>query len=450
MDVDLVMPQLGESITEGTVSEWLKKEGDEVHRDEAIVAVSTDKADVEVPSPIAGVLSKILVQAGQTVEVGARIAVISAEKAKRSIAMELPRVEARLVTTPPPRREEAKEPEAVSPLRPAPPPAAFTPAGAAKTLQAATGLPRLTPIVLRLILEHELDPKEIKGTGASGRITREDVLRHISERGVERKPEPPLPSESPPKPQKAPAMPEPKPAEEKPQQQPLAEGDEEVKLSPMRRRIAERLVRSKTEAPHVTTMLDVDMTKVVALRAKHRDAYEKDGLKLTYMAFILKAVADALKAIPMVNASWAGDRIIIHHAVHVGMAVSVEKGLAVPVIRDTDQKSIRELAEIVQGLAQRARAGRLSTDELQGGTFTVTNPGSFGGMLSTPIINPPEAAILAVERIAEQPVVRDGGLAIASMMNLCLSYDHRVIDGETAIGFLQQVRKALEAAAFEV
>jgi 2-oxoisovalerate dehydrogenase E2 component (dihydrolipoyl transacylase) len=226
--------------------------------------------------------------------------------------------------------------------------------------------------------------------------------------------------------------------------------DEIVKVSPIRRRIAERLVRSKSEAPHVTTMLDVDMTRVVELRKQHRDAYEKDGIKLTYMPFILQAVARGLLAFPMVNSSWAGDTIIVHHRVHIGLAVSLEKGLAVPVIRDADRKSLRQLAESVQSLATRARSGRLSTDELQGGTFTVTNPGSFGGMLSTPIINPPEAAILAVERIAEAPAVRNGKIVIASIMNLCLSYDHRLIDGETAIRFLQHVRGTLEKAEFEL
>lgn len=468
MDIEMVMPQLGESIAEGTVSAWLKSEGEAVHRDEAVVAVSTDKADVEVPAPTSGTLAKILVPAGRTVPVGTPLAVISAVKENQAIASELPPVEARQVTMAPPRHEVPHEerPPAVAastqaPAAPAPegPSERFQPAATASALQTAAALPHLTPIVLRLIRENNLDPNVIQGTGTGGRITREDVLRHIRSRQSEEAPGVEKPE---PHPQKAAAVEKPKAAGEStaaavsapvahpPAEAAPSESDEVIKLSPMRRRIAERLSRSKSEIPHVTTMLDVDMSRLVSLRAEHKAGYEKDGIRLTYMAFILKAVAEALKEFPTVNASWGGDSIILHRSVHLGVAVSLEKGLVVPVIRDADRKSVRELARSVQDVAARARAGRLTAEALQGSTFTVTNPGSFGGMLSTPIINPPEAAILAVERIAQVPVVRDGQVCIASMMNLCLSYDHRIIDGETAIGLLQAIRRRLEEAAFEM
>jgi pyruvate/2-oxoglutarate dehydrogenase complex dihydrolipoamide acyltransferase (E2) component len=229
-----------------------------------------------------------------------------------------------------------------------------------------------------------------------------------------------------------------------------SEEDEIVALSPIRRRIAARLVQSSQTIPRVTTAIEADMTPLAELRKEHRESYEKAGLKLSYMPFIMNATVAALKASPAVNASWGGEKLILHKRVHLGVAVSVEGGLVVPVIRNADDLSVRQLTERLRDVAEHARTGKLAADEVRGGTFTITNPGVFGTVFSTPIINPPEAAILAVCRIAETPVAREGKIVIRYMMNLCLSYDHRIIDGETAIQFLQHIRATLEAAKFEM
>jgi pyruvate/2-oxoglutarate dehydrogenase complex dihydrolipoamide acyltransferase (E2) component len=327
----------------------------------------------------------------------------------------------------------------------------------------------MTPLARRIASEFGLDPSQIQGTGEGGRITREDVLnarraassaaptgaeppeaavaREGAEEAAEK--ETPAPAESAAPPAEEPATsPAAKPAE--PPAAAAGGEDEVVALSPIRRRIAARLVQSSQTIPRVTTAIEADMTPLAELRKKHRESYEKAGLKLSYMPFIMKATVAALKAMPAVNASWGGEKLILHKRVHLGVAVSVEGGLVVPVIRYADDMSVRELAGRLAEVADHARTGKLSAEEVRGGTFTITNPGIFGTVFSTPIINPPEAAILAVCRIAETPVTREGKIVIRQMMNLCLSYDHRIIDGETAIQFLQHIRAALEAAKFEM
>jgi pyruvate/2-oxoglutarate dehydrogenase complex dihydrolipoamide acyltransferase (E2) component len=299
-----------------------------------------------------------------------------------------------------------------------------------------------------------IDPAAIAGTAAMGRITREDVMRAAEARKAEPPaPAPTAPPAAPPPTEDvsaAPAGPPPPEVPEAAAVSPVAGEDESVPLSPMRRRIAARLVHSRQTIPHVTTTVEVDMTAVTSLRDRHKNEYERRGVKLTYMPFILRATAEALRAFPPMNASWGGDKLILHRRIHLGVAVSVEGGLTVPVIRDADTSSVRSLAERLAQVAVRAREGKLKADEIQGSTFTITNPGIFGTVFSTPIINPPEAGILGVGRVAETPVVRDGAIVVRRMGYLFLSYDHRIVDGETAIRFLQHIRARIETADFDL
>jgi pyruvate/2-oxoglutarate dehydrogenase complex dihydrolipoamide acyltransferase (E2) component len=323
----------------------------------------------------------------------------------------------------------------------------------------------MTPLARRMASEFGLDAATLQGTGEGGRITREDVLNawktqeasapaaeapeaaaagERAEQSAEA--EAPAPSEAEESREEVPSEPQ----EEKPAAPPQSDEEEMVALSPIRRRIAARLVQSSQNIPRVTTAIETDMTPVADLRKRHRDSCEKAGIKLSYMPFIMKATVAALQASPAVNSSWGGEKLIHHKRVHLGIAVSIEGGLVVPVIRNADDLSVRQLAQRLAEVAEHARAGKLSAGETQGSTFTITNPGLFGTVFSTPIINPPEAAILAVCRVAETPVAREGKIVIRQMMNLCLSYDHRIIDGETAIKFLQEIRAALEEAKFDM
>jgi pyruvate/2-oxoglutarate dehydrogenase complex dihydrolipoamide acyltransferase (E2) component len=490
MKINVVMPQLGESVSEGEVIRWLKRAGDAVRRDEALVEVKTDKATVEIPAPSSGTLSEIVVPEGQTVKVGAGIAVIESSSEAAALSVEGASSTARKIEPPVARAPKAPAtspvvkpvagpatkpvsapPQAASEHKPAASPAGkqAEPASKPPPRPPQTPRPQMTPLARRIASEFGLDPSQIQGTGEGGRITREDVLnarraassaaptgaeppeaavaREGAEEAAEK--ETPAPAESAAPPAEEPATsPAAKPAE--PPAAAAGGEDEVVALSPIRRRIAARLVQSSQTIPRVTTAIEADMTPLAELRKKHRESYEKAGLKLSYMPFIMNATVAALKASPAVNASWGGEKLILHKRVHLGVAVSVEGGLVVPVIRNADDMSVRELAGRLAEVADHARTGKLSADEVRGGTFTITNPGIFGTVFSTPIINPPEAAILAVCRIAETPVAREGKIAIRQMMNLCLSYDHRIIDGETAIQFLQHIRAALEAAKFEM
>jgi 2-oxoglutarate dehydrogenase complex dihydrolipoamide succinyltransferase (E2) component len=436
MKIKVVMPQLGESVAEGEVIRWLKRAGDAVRRDEALVEVKTDKATVEIPAPSSGTLSQIVVPEGETVKVGADIAIIESTSEAAALAAEGASVVARKIERTVTRAP--KEPVTSPAGKPATPPAGKPAEPAPKPPPRPPQAPRLqmTPLARRIASEFGLDPSKIRGTGEGGRITREDVL--FARAPTAQSPNLPI-SQSPnlqiaqPPPESAPAA-----------------DDEIVALSPIRRRIAARLVQSSQAIPRVTTAIEADMTALVELRKQHHESYEKAGVKLSYMPFIMKATVAALKASPAVNASWGGEKLILHKRVHLGVAVSVEGGLVVPVIREADGLSVRQLAERLRDVAEHARAGKLAADEVRGGTFTITNPGLFGTVFSTPIINPPEAAILAVCRIAEIPVAREGKIVIRHMMNLCLSYDHRIIDGELALQFLQHIRAALEAGKFEM
>jgi len=437
MKINVPMPQLGESVAEGKVTVWLKQPGDAVERDESIAEVETDKATVEIPAPASGTLAEVLVAAGETVEVGVNIATIEASGDQAATSVEMvgsaPRAVQPTMTI-----EQAAEPK-----QPAEAEEAAAPPKPQVKPRPATGA-LMTPLARRLVREFGLDPEAIEGTGADGRVTRADVMK-AKEEADQAPPEPEATAESEPEESSG----EPAGKTETPKVQ-VGDDDEAVAVTPLRRRIAQRLTRSWQTVPHVTTVAEVDMTPVADLRKEHKEAWAKDGLKLTYTPFFMKATVEALKAFPAINSSWAGDTIVRHKRVHLAMAVATDAGLTVPVIRDADDLSLRDLAARLAEVAEHARAGKLTPAELEGSTFTITNPGMFGAVLSTPIISPPNAAILGIERIAETPVAHDGRISIRLMCFLCLSYDHRVVDGETAIKFLQHMRHTLEAAEFEM
>ena len=404
MPTTVIMPQLGESIVEGKITRWLKREGDRVARDESLVEVSTDKVNVEVPSPISGTLAKILAPEGTIVPIKRGIAIIEErEAAEKAPPAPAPGVTVAVAPAP---HEVLSRPPAVEP--------------------AITGR-HYSPLVRRLAEQHGVDLSQIEGSGLGGRVTKEDVMA-----AVEKQPPPPAAAPAPP-----PAGPS---------------ADEEIiPLTGMRKLIAEHMVRSKRTAAHVTTITDVDMTEVVRLREAAKEAFhQKHGVKLTYMPFIIQATARALKEYPLLNSSLIEEKIIVKKRIHIGIAVSIESGLIVPVIKDADRLSIAELAQVVEDLAARARAGKLKPDDIHGGTFSITNPGVFGGLLSTPIIFQPQAAILGVQRISKMPAVINDAIAIRSMMYLCMSYDHRIVDGATSVQFLQFMRRQLEECKFSV
>jgi pyruvate dehydrogenase E2 component (dihydrolipoamide acetyltransferase) len=469
---DVKMPQMGESIAEGTVTKWMKNVGDKVARDEPLLEISTDKVDAEIPSPAAGVLQEIRVQPGTTVPINTVVAVIAegdtAAAQPRPPAAPKPATATPTTAAPTPAAPQAKAPESKTPQAdgtPAPAPAAPRPAAApapgprpapapARPAAAAAPAPvpaekprgemtvdelrqtRSSPVVRKIAAEHHVDIREVPGTGIAGRVTKQDILGHLEGRGAAE-----------PAPAAAPAPAQPREFAPRPAPATTAAGDrvEIVPMSPIRKKTAEHMVLSKRTSAHVTTVFEVDMSRIDHLRAKHRQAYEeRSGVKLTYMPFIVKATVDALKAHPILNASVEGDSIVYRKDVNIGMAVALDWGLIVPVIRNADEKNILGLARAVIDLAQRAREKRLKVDEVQAGTFTITNPGVFGSLFGTPIINQPQVAILGVGTIEKRPVVRDDAIAIRTMCYLALSFDHRVVDGADADRFMAQVKKGLQ------
>lgn len=396
MAVKVVMPQLGESVTEGTIVRWIKKVGERVEKYEPLLEVMTDKVNAEVPAPATGVLREILVPEGETVPVGRELAVIAEAGAEAE-------------TGPP------------SPAAPAAQPRPEPAAVGADVVQQ-----RSSPIVRRLAQEYGIDLSEIKGTGIGGRVTKEDVLRYVAERQ-----------------QAAAAVKETPPAEAPP---PAGPDEEVIPVSPMRRQIAQHMVHSYQTVPHAWLAMEADVTRLVRLRESAKDEFRRrEGVDLTYLPFVVKAAVEALKEHPMLNAVWAEDKIILKKRINIGIAVALEDGLVVPVIKDADQKSIAGLARAIADLTDRARAGRLTLEDVQGGTFTVNNTGALGSVISRPIINEPQVGILTSEAIVKRPLVVDDAIAIRSVMFLCLSFDHRVIDGLAAARFLQAVKRRLEA-----
>jgi 2-oxoisovalerate dehydrogenase E2 component (dihydrolipoyl transacylase) len=443
----ITMPRLGESVTEGTIGAWLKAIGDRVEKYEPLVEVVTDKVNAEIPSPVAGVLVEILIEPETTVPVGAAVCRI-AESGASGVAVASP-----LETSP----------------RPVDPPTEMTNghptmrSGVFAATPGRTGeIPdetvmlraRSSPVVRRIGEEHGIDIALVTGTGISGRVTKRDLLAYLAATpAVVDRPDavdstivPALAAMPAPGPRSAPATSG--VAAPVGEHRPVAlfPGDEVVPLTPMRRTIAEHMVRSERTAPHVTVVMEVDMTGVVAYRAARKEAFRQgEGVELTSLPFAIKAVTLALRDHPQLNAVWDEERIIQRRAINIGVAVALPDGLIVPVISNADRLSITGLAHAVARLAARARDGALTPDEVAGGTFTVNNPGTFGSLVSTPILVQPQAAILSTEAIVKRPVVIDDMIAIRSMMNLSLSIDHRVLDGLAAARFLQTVKGWLEA-----
>jgi 2-oxoisovalerate dehydrogenase E2 component (dihydrolipoyl transacylase) len=421
------MPQLGESITEGTISKWLKQPGDQVKKYEGLVEVITDKVNAEVPAPLAGVLKEIKVKEGTTVTVGTEIAVIEETAAASSTA-----------PSPTLPRERGEEHEASAIPEEGQIGQAFSspPAEQPQGRQSAEGRTRLSPAVRALIEEHRITDAElarIEGSGVGGRISKKDIEDFIGRRAE------PVAANGEQR-QAAAATPAPPGAETR------------VPLTPMRRAIASNMLKSKQTIPHAWTVAEVDMTNVVRFRHQVKDSFkQREGIDLTFVPIIVKAVVEGLKAVPILNASWSDDGVVLHKDINIGVAVSVDDGLIVPVVHQADRMSIAGLAKSIDDLARRARATKLTIPDVQGATFTVNNPGTFGTILSYSIIAPPQAGILAMDAIVKRPVVLDGdAIAIRSMMNLCLSFDHRVLDGVSAARFLQGVRRWLEGFSEQV
>ena len=404
------MPQLGESVTEGTVDKWLKNEGDFVRRDEPIVEVVTDKVNAEIPSPFEGKLVKITAAQGETVMVGAVIAQI--EVAGASTAAPAP-------AKPEPKATETN-PAAVVAAAPA-----AAPAAEAAVSGAGNGGARLSPAVRKLAAEHGLDPTTLRGTGLGGRVTRDDILAAVG--GA------PATATATQAPAAAPAPPR------------DGSREELVKLSIMRRSIAEHMVRSLATSPHAWTLQEIDVTNLVRYRESEKEGFKaRHGVALTYVPFVVQIVCEAIKQYPWLNSTWTDEGVILKRYINMGIAVSIPDGLIVPVLKDADQRGFTDLVRSLDDLIGRARNKQLKPDDVQAGTFTLNNTGATGSIASQPIINQPQAAILTTESIVRRPVVIGDGIAVRNIMNMCLSFDHRIIDGMMAGQFLGFIKKRLE------
>ena len=447
MSTEVVMPQMGESIAEGTITKWLKKVGERVERDEPLFEISTDKVDAEIPSPAAGTLTEIRFNEGDTVEVNKVVAVLDGDGAGAAPSAQEP---VKSVSPEPVKVEPPPAPE------PTPPPPA--PAGAAATAEDLRRT-KSSPLVRKIAQEHGVDISQLEGTGLSGRVTKNDILSFIESGSApaaapSAKPQAPAAAPATPtKPATQPAAPAELPAPPPPKPQ---MGDRVEQMSVMRKKIAEHMVLSRRTSAHVTTVYEIDMTRIAKLREQHRDTfYERIGTKLTFMPFIFEAVNKGLRKFPIFNAQVSGEQIIYKQDINLGMAVALDWGLIVPVIKRADDLSISGLARAANDLADRARTKQLKPDEVTGGTFTITNPGVFGGLFGTPIINQPQLAILGVDKIEKRHKVLtspDGEdfIGIRWMSYFALSFDHRVIDGADAERFLAFVKEQLEAGEFSV
>jgi pyruvate dehydrogenase E2 component (dihydrolipoamide acetyltransferase) len=496
MATEVVMPQMGESIAEGTITKWLKNVGDHVDRDEPLFEISTDKVDAEIPSPAAGTLTEVRYKEGDTVEVNTVVAVLDGNGAA------VPAANQETSAAPDSRAESAAEPaakeEAAAPVetvvaetatappelaKPEPPPTIERPkpvitsapappvvhktevkplvkksepanAKAAPTTQSSDEGPgaaelrrtKSSPLVRKIAEEHNIDIKQLEGTGMSGRVTKNDILSFI-ESGTSAPPTAAAPGKAQPAPS-APAQPA---SASKP-----ADGDRVEQMTVMRKKIAEHMIQSRRTSAHVSTVYEIDMTKIARLRDENREAFsERTGTKLTFMPFIFKAVTDAIRKFPIFNAQVSGDQIIYKRDINLGMAVALDWGLIVPVIKRADDLSISGLARAANDLADRARTKQLKPDEVAGGTFTITNPGVFGGLFGTPIINQPQVAILGVGKIEKRAKVltssdNEDYIAIRQMAYFALSFDHRIIDGSDAEKFLAYLKEILEAGQFTI
>jgi 2-oxoglutarate dehydrogenase E2 component (dihydrolipoamide succinyltransferase) len=449
MLIDVVMPQLGESVVEGIVVKWLVEVGELIAKDQPLLEISTDKVDAEIPSPSAGRVTQILVKPGETVPIQAVLAKIETDPAASPPAPEaapkwdeetegFPGHMARTSEPPIP------APPRVEPSAPAPPP------------PPTTGRIRITPVVARMAAEHGLDLSKIPGTGIDGRVTRKDVEGYLASEALakEARPSAPPPASSAlgsevsakkPKAAEAKAAPSRAPIVSPP---PAAEGDQVVPWTPIRKKIAEHMVRSKHTSPHVHIFAEVDMHRVAGVRAKSK----QEGVNLTYLPFVIHAAAKALRETPIMNATVSGESTVLKKDIHIAVAVDTSSGLLVPVLRHADRMSLKEISAAMDDFGARAKSGKISPDELSGGTFSITNPGIKGNLFGTPIINQPQVGILRLGQIVKRPVVIDvdgeDSIVIRPMMYLCCAYDHRVIDGVVGNGFLYRVREILEAGDF--
>jgi pyruvate dehydrogenase E2 component (dihydrolipoamide acetyltransferase) len=466
MRVDVIMPQMGESIAEGTLTKWLKKPGEKVARDEPIFEISTDKVDAEIPSPSAGVLAEVKVQEGQTVPINTVVALIETEGGAAATASQASAAKA--LETPAPAKAPAAQadgaPAAKAAPQPAPrpAPAPAAPARPAPPASASSGRPefpkaaamaaagaseeeirrvRSSPVVRKIAEEQNVDIRQIQGTGAGGRVTKKDILTAVdagistaaggspvTDAGVRAT---------------ARSMAQPAPA--------YAPGERitVVPMTNMRKKIAEHMILSQETSAHVTQVTEVDMQATMKLRGKHKQAFEeRNGAPLTVTAFMVRAAVEALKAFPIVNSSIDGDNIVYKKDFNIGIAVALDWGLIVPVIKNAGDLSLSGIAKAVRDLADRARSKKLSPDEVQGGTFTITNPGVFGSLFGTPMINQPQVAIMGVGSIDKRPVVVDDAIAIHYICYMTLSFDHRIIDGAVGAQFMSHVKETLEEARF--
>ncbi len=449
--VEVVMPQMGVSVSEGTITKWLKQVGETVQSDESLLEISTDKVDTEVPSPGSGVVQEIFVQEGETVDVGTKLATIAPEGAE--VAAEAP---------PEPATEQAaRESEAASPAETPAPTAAPQPTAPAPADGSTDGRTFVSPVVAKIASEHGVDPAQVPGTGRGGRVTKKDILAFIErgapaeaapvpepERAAPPAPAPPAPEAerpAPPQPARAPAA----------QAQPAAAqpGETLEPMTAMRRGIAEHMRRSLDTAAHVTSAIEVDMTKVVAIRSKLKKEFQESyDVNPTYLSFVARAVVETLRDYPWINGEIRGEQIVTRKYVNLGFAVELEdgKGLIVPVVKNAEGLNLLGIARAVTDVAQRARDKKLLPDDVQGGTFTITNPGGYGTFHGTPVISQPQAAILGTYAVVKRPwVVQDefgeDVIAIRSIMNLTLTYDHRLVDGALAGRFLRDLRQKLES-----
>ena len=468
--VDVVMPQMGVSVSEGTITKWLKQEGEQIEADEALLEISTDKVDTEVPSPASGVVTQILVPEGETVEVGTKLAVIGGEGGASAEAP--PAAEPEAPAAPEEVAQPAESPavEPAAEAAPAPPPAPEPAAAPAPADGQQNGKSFVSPVVARIAAEHGVDVSSVPGTGRGGRVTKKDILSFVESGAQAAAPAPaappqeeapaPAPVAPAPTPEPAPA---PAPAAEAPPQAPppapapepvaATAGEQLEPMNAMRRGIAEHMRRSLDTAAHVTSAIEVDMTRVVAIRDKLKPEYQKTyGVNPTYLIFVARAVVETLKKYPWINGEIRGEQIVTRPWVNLGFAVELTdgKGLIVPVVKHAEGLNMLGMAQAVTDIAERARNKKLTPDEVQGGTFTITNPGGYGTFHGTPVISQPQAAILGTYALVKRPwVVQDSFgkdvIAIRPIMNLTLTYDHRLVDGALAGRFLKDLKEALES-----
>jgi 2-oxoglutarate dehydrogenase E2 component (dihydrolipoamide succinyltransferase) len=452
--IDVVMPQMGVSVSEGTITKWLKQQGEQVEADEPLLEISTDKVDTEVPSPGSGVLTEILVQEGQTVEVGTKLAVIGGDGAS---AEQPPQQEAPPAPEPA-TAEAAAEAGAASSAESPAPTAPPEPEPAQAEAPSTNGKTFVSPVVAKIASEHGVDPSQVQGTGRGGRVTKKDILNFI-ESGAQpapaapAEPQPAAPAQ--PEPAAAPQAAAPPPPKPAPAPAPSAAqpGESFEPMSAMRKGIAEHMRRSLDTSAHVTSAIEVDMSKVSAIRAKLKKQYQQSyGVNPTYLIFVARAATETLREYPWVNGEIRGDQIVTRSYVNLGFAVELQdgKGLIVPVVKNAETLNLLGLAKAVTDIAQRARDKKLLPDEVQGGTFTITNPGGYGTFHGTPVISQPQAAILGTYAVVKRPwVVQDDMgedvIAIRPIMNLTLTYDHRLVDGALAGRFLRDIREKLES-----